>query len=206
MENNLFQTYNNEAGAARNNYFPLQKNMYLTFLLAIVCDRDTAKQQVYRADDIINNPQEDLKDFTTKSPFRIVGETYGYIPCGGDCAFTTHSMTLCFKFKNKMDVCMLNRNVDGEHNFFNIGKFVLIITASYMDWAMRFKNPDDANYFSFGNRRELENGNVGHSVMIQDLKIQLAYKPIIKPIGQQDLARVIQALQNAPAQPEPMQQ
>ncbi|CAG8579199.1 11729_t:CDS:2 [Dentiscutata heterogama] len=112
-----------------------------------------------------NIPKED-KDFTTKNAFKVISETYAYILYSSDCPFTTHNITLCFIFKNKMDVCLLNRNVEGEHNFFNIGKFVLIITASYTDWAINLKHPDDANYFNFGQRRDLLNGNVEYSVMV----------------------------------------
>ncbi|CAG8474131.1 14956_t:CDS:2 [Dentiscutata heterogama] len=149
--------------------------MYLSILLGVVCNRDVAKQYNYTPDDFINKPKEDFKDFTTKNIFRIIDETYAYISCEGDCPFTTHNITLCFKFKNKIDVCLLNRNVDDEHNFFNIEKFVLIITASYTNWAMNLKHSNDTNYFNFSERRDLLNGN----------------------IRQQDLNRIIAAL-NAP--------
>ncbi|CAG8480416.1 2195_t:CDS:2 [Dentiscutata heterogama] len=85
--------------------------MYLSILLGVVCDQDVAKQQNYTSDDFINRPKEDLKDFTTKNVFRIISETYTYIPYSSDCPFTTHNVTLCFKFKNKIDICLLNRNV-----------------------------------------------------------------------------------------------
>ncbi|CAG8817276.1 16910_t:CDS:2, partial [Gigaspora rosea] len=93
----------------------------------VICDRDAAKVQRYQLTDLLNKPEENLKDFTVKQMFKIIRETYTYILCGG---------------------------LEG------------------------------ANYFNLGAIKNLADRNVGHSVMIQDLKIQLAYKLIIKPISQ----------------------
>ncbi|RIB18598.1 hypothetical protein C2G38_2184238 [Gigaspora rosea] len=137
--------------------------MYLFILLGVICDRDAAKVQRYQLTDLLNKPEENLKDFTVKQMFKIIRETYTYILCG---------------------------DVADEHNFFNIRKFVLIITTIYADWAMKLKGLEGANYFNLGAIKNLADRNVGHSVMIQDLKIQLAYKLIIKPISQARFRKV----------------
>ena len=175
------------------------ENFFITVLLVVICDREMAKKNDLTIEDILKDPNLtnlDLKnlDFYLRDELKVIAEQKAYIPCGSECIFQTHKMKMCFRFKSKMDVCILNKDVTGEKSFFNIGKFMFLTVASYMDWTVPLRTETGFKKFGFGSEPNIPSGDVGYSVIIQKMFAQTAYRPKVQPITVQDINCVVAAL------------
>jgi hypothetical protein len=167
-----------------NEYTPMMENMYFSIFLINICDKTLAKKKEYTLEDLMEKNTFEEKVF--KEGIYVLEEKYVYIPCGQDCSFQEHNITLCFEFRNNFKVCLLNKNAHLEDYYFNIGKFGIVMIVNYLDWLhqIRIQNPNVENNdkHEFDENFKISEGGTGRSVLIKEFFIQGSYKPILKPV------------------------
>jgi hypothetical protein len=167
-----------------NEYIPMMENMFFSIFLINICDKTLAKKKEYTLEDLMEKNTFEEKVF--KEGIHILEEKYVYIPCGLDCRFQEHEISLCFEFKNNFKVCLLNKNMYLEDYYFNVGKFGIVMIINYMDWLHQIRiqhpNVENEDKHEFDENFEISEGGTGRSVLIQEFFIQGSYKPIIKPV------------------------
>src|SRR5437868_7736711 len=167
-----------------NEFVLMMQNMYFSVYLINICDRRLAKQKEYKSNDLLIG--DDYENIRFKEGIEILEEIYRYIPCGLNCTFHEHNISLCYEFQKNLKVCVLNKNVDGEDYYFNIGKLGIVIVVNYMDCLhqIRIQHPNvrlndkhelDENF-------EISEGGTGWSVFVKEFHLEGFYKPVIKPL------------------------
>ncbi|CAG8562435.1 8380_t:CDS:1 [Scutellospora calospora] len=167
-----------------NDFIPMMQNMFFSIYLINICDKRLAKQKEYKAEDfLIGNNFENIQ---FREGIEILDEIYRYIPCGLDCTFHDHNISLCYEFRKNLKVCVLNKNINGEDYYFNIGKFGIVMIVNYMDWMHQIRiqhpNVEDKDKHELDENFQISEGGTGWSVFIKEFYLESFYKPVIKPL------------------------
>jgi len=125
--------------------------------------------------------------------------------CQETCVFTSHRVAICVKFDKNTKMCILNRNIDDQDNFFNRGKFVIFTTVNYLNpfFDIRRNYPNVTDLYLLRDTFNASTGIVGHSVFFRKFNIQGAYKPKVEIINKDNLALVLRAIQQQQQQQNP---
>ena len=167
-----------------NKFVLMMQNMYFSVYLINICDRRLAKQKEYKSNDLLIG--DDYENIRFKKGIEILEEIYRYIPYGLNCTFYEHNISLCYEFQKNLKVCVLNKNVNREDYYFNIGKLGIVMVVNYMDWLhqirIQYPNVGLNDKHELDENFEISEGGTGWSVFIKEFYIKEFYKPVIKPL------------------------